>query len=68
MTTVNKDLLREREKCTFDPLQLTHLLDGSPEATATRREIGEKRKYTFRCSTAHKSVEKKKTMTAKSKY
>lgn len=41
MSRVNKDLLREREKCTFDPIELTNLLDGSPEKTARRRETGE---------------------------
>ncbi|XP_043284897.1 probable peroxisomal acyl-coenzyme A oxidase 1 [Venturia canescens] len=38
MTTVNKDLQREREKCTFNPIELTNYLDGSPEKTAKRRE------------------------------
>ncbi|KAK0180414.1 hypothetical protein PV327_006058 [Microctonus hyperodae] len=35
---VNKDLQRERDKCTFNPTELTNLLDGSPEKTAIRRE------------------------------
>ncbi|XP_015587511.1 probable peroxisomal acyl-coenzyme A oxidase 1 [Cephus cinctus] len=38
MTTLNKDLQRERERCTFDPLELTHYFDGSAEKTALRRE------------------------------
>lgn len=38
MLTINKDLLRERERCTFDPIELTHLLDGGPEKTRQRRE------------------------------
>lgn len=38
--TINKDLLRERERCTFNPLELTHLLDGGEEKTMQRREIG----------------------------
>lgn len=38
--TINRDLLREREKCTFNPLELTHLLDGNEEKTAQRQEIG----------------------------
>ncbi|XP_008552006.1 probable peroxisomal acyl-coenzyme A oxidase 1 [Microplitis demolitor] len=38
MTEVNKDLQRERNNCTFKPIELTHLLDGSPEKTAVRRE------------------------------
>lgn len=37
---INKDLQRERDKCTFNPIELTHLLDGSPEKTAIRRERG----------------------------
>lgn len=36
--TVNSDLLKERQRCTFDTLELTHLLDGGPEKTAERRE------------------------------
>ncbi|XP_076631594.1 acyl-coenzyme A oxidase 1 [Colletes latitarsis] len=36
--TVNKDLQRERERCTFSPMELTHLLDGSPEKTQQRRD------------------------------
>ncbi|KAF7991392.1 hypothetical protein HCN44_002954 [Aphidius gifuensis] len=35
--TINNDLLREREQCNFDPTELTHLLDGSPEKTKIRR-------------------------------
>ncbi|XP_046742450.1 probable peroxisomal acyl-coenzyme A oxidase 1 isoform X2 [Diprion similis] len=38
MTTVNKDLQKERERCTFNPLELTHLLDGGAEKTAIRQE------------------------------
>lgn len=40
MTKINKDLQREREKCTFDPSELTHFLDGGVEKTAIRRERG----------------------------
>jgi hypothetical protein len=36
----NEDLERERRKCSFDPLELTHLLDGSPEKTRERKERG----------------------------
>lgn len=39
MRTVNVDLQREREKCTFDPQELTLFLDGSTEKTAKRREL-----------------------------
>ncbi|XP_078033194.1 acyl-coenzyme A oxidase 1 [Augochlora pura] len=35
---VNKDLQREREQCTFNPIELTNLLDGGPEKTNIRRE------------------------------
>lgn len=41
MITINKDLLREREQCTFDPIELTYLLDGGPKRTQIRRERGE---------------------------
>ncbi|KDR23594.1 probable peroxisomal acyl-coenzyme A oxidase 1 isoform X1 [Zootermopsis nevadensis] len=34
----NEDIERERKKCSFDPLELTHLLDGSPEKTRERKE------------------------------
>ena len=36
----NKDLQRERQRCSFDPSELTHLLDGSAEKTEKRRERG----------------------------
>ena len=35
---MNTDLQRERSQCTFNPIELTHLLDGSPEKTEQRRE------------------------------
>jgi len=38
----NEDLERERRKCSFDPLELTHLLDGSPEKTRERKERGKR--------------------------
>lgn len=38
--TVNEDLLRERQKCTFDSKELTLWLDGSSEKIATRHELG----------------------------
>lgn len=34
----NPDLIKERKKCTFDPLELTHLLDGGVEKTLARKE------------------------------
>ena len=39
--TVNKDLQRERTRCTFNSAELTHWLDGSPEKTRARRERDE---------------------------
>ncbi|CAK9808340.1 Probable peroxisomal acyl-coenzyme A oxidase 1 [Anthophora quadrimaculata] len=36
--TVNKDLQFERSRCTFAPIELTYLWDGSPENTQERRE------------------------------
>ena len=38
---VNTDLQRERDRATFDPVKLTHLLDGGPKRTARRRFIEE---------------------------
>ena len=37
---VNPDLQRERNKATFDPLELTYALDGCEEFTQRRRELG----------------------------
>lgn len=37
--TVNEDLLRERQKCTFDSKELTLWLDGSSEKIAIRHEL-----------------------------
>nr|CAD7596178.1 unnamed protein product [Timema genevievae] len=34
----SEDIENERKKSTFDPLELTHLLDGGPEKTLERRE------------------------------
>lgn len=39
--TMNQDLRRERASASFNPELLTHILDGSPENTRRRREIGE---------------------------
>ncbi|XP_051159281.1 probable peroxisomal acyl-coenzyme A oxidase 1 isoform X1 [Leptopilina boulardi] len=38
MTAINKNLQREREKCTFQPEELTHFLDGNVQKTIDRRE------------------------------
>ncbi|KAK2112087.1 Peroxisomal acyl-coenzyme A oxidase 1 [Saguinus oedipus] len=38
---MNPDLRRERDSASFNPELLTHILDGSPENTRRRREIGE---------------------------
>ena len=37
---VNEDLIKERQKCTFDTLELTHLIDGGQVKTAERKERG----------------------------
>lgn len=41
MSTINQDLQREREKCTFRPEELTNFLDGGVQKTIDRRETGE---------------------------
>ncbi|CAL1679780.1 unnamed protein product [Lasius platythorax] len=38
MVTINADLRRERERCSFDPVELTHFWDGNSEKTSQRRE------------------------------
>ncbi|XP_043601113.1 probable peroxisomal acyl-coenzyme A oxidase 1 isoform X1 [Bombus pyrosoma] len=35
---VHKDLQYERNRCTFDPVEVTYFLDGSPEKTKQRRD------------------------------
>lgn len=40
---MNPDLRKERASATFNPELITHILDGSPENTRRRREIGERR-------------------------
>lgn len=37
---VHKDLQYERNRCTFDPVEVTYFLDGSPEKTKQRRDRG----------------------------
>uniref|UniRef100_A0A1B6GE28 Acyl-coenzyme A oxidase n=1 Tax=Cuerna arida TaxID=1464854 RepID=A0A1B6GE28_9HEMI len=37
----NEDIKKEREKCTFDTVELTHFLDGGPEKTKERKELEE---------------------------
>lgn len=39
--SVNADLRKERAAATFQPELLTHILDGGPERTRRRKEIGE---------------------------
>ncbi|XP_026759158.2 probable peroxisomal acyl-coenzyme A oxidase 1 [Galleria mellonella] len=41
LTKVNEDLVREREKCTFDVKELTHYFDGGEEITLNRRKVEE---------------------------
>lgn len=38
---MNQDLQKERAGASFNPELLTNVLDGSPENTRRRREIGE---------------------------
>lgn len=38
---MNPDILKERQNATFDVEKLTNILDGGPEKTIRRREIGE---------------------------
>lgn len=38
--SVNADLVAERRKCSFNTLELTHLLDGSATKTEERRSRG----------------------------
>lgn len=38
---MNPDILKERQTATFNVEKLTNILDGSPEKTKRRREIGE---------------------------
>lgn len=37
---MNADLAKERQNATFDVEKLTYILDGGPEKTKRRREIG----------------------------
>lgn len=47
MVTINADLRRERERCSFNPTELTDLWDGSQEKTAHRHELGTSRPPPF---------------------
>lgn len=38
---MNPDIVKERQNATFNVEKLTNILDGSPEKTRRRREIGE---------------------------
>lgn len=38
---VNKELVRERAKCNFNILEVTHILDGGENNTVHRKKIGE---------------------------
>ncbi len=37
---MNPDIMKERQNATFDVEKLTNILDGGPEKTKRRREIG----------------------------
>ena len=45
---VNADLVQERKKATFNVQELTHFIDGGPERTKRRKELG-KRKHGRPC-------------------
>ena len=36
----NPDLKRERANCSFNKEEITHLIDGGPEKTKERKELG----------------------------
>lgn len=36
----NPDLKRERQHCSFDKEEITHLFDGGAQKTKNRRELG----------------------------
>lgn len=39
---INPDIARERQKCTFQTAELTHLLDDGKDKTEERRSRGNK--------------------------
>lgn len=41
LKAMNPDIAKERRNATFDVETLTNILDGGPEKTRRRREIGE---------------------------
>lgn len=41
MNKVNKDLQKERDKCTFDVQEMITFVDGGRERTLERRQRGE---------------------------
>ena len=45
LTKVNPDLAREREKASFNPVELTFLLYGGRERTERKRYLGEFAKF-----------------------
>lgn len=45
---MNPDIVKERRNATFDVETLTNVLDGGPEKTRRRREIGECEKCPLR--------------------
>lgn len=54
MMTINADLRRERERCSFDPLELTTFWDGGAKKTSHRRELGSLSR-SFICICTHRS-------------
>lgn len=39
--TINPDLIRERENCSFNPIEITNILDEGSKKTEERRKMGE---------------------------
>lgn len=41
LNKINEDLVRERQKCSFDVQELIHLIDYGEKNTKERKKIGE---------------------------
>ena len=41
----NPDLKRERQNCSFNREEITHLIDGGPEKTKDRQEFGKQQVF-----------------------
>ena len=56
-TTINPDLRRERENCSFDPIVLTNALDGGSQKTYRRRHIGKTLMYMYLMSSISEIIQ-----------